>query len=128
MQDLVPMIVCTGMFAMIFGIYYLRSRENMAMIEKGINPRQSHSRPRPFINLKYGLLLVGSGLGLLVAYLLDGNMSHKHTIAGGDIDYTNDTPAIYFALIAIGGGLGLVISYVIEKKQWFDKLPKDHTA
>ena len=30
--DLIPMVVMTGMFAMIFGIVYIRSRENMALM------------------------------------------------------------------------------------------------
>ena len=73
-QDLIPMVVMTGMFAMIFGIVYVRSRENMAMIEKGLNPRQKDVRPRPYANLKWGLLLIGSGLGLFMAYLIDNTI------------------------------------------------------
>ena len=71
LENVVPMVVMTGMFAMIFGIVYIRSRENMAMIEKGLNPRQKDVRPRPFINLKWGLLLMGAGLGLLSAFIID---------------------------------------------------------
>ena len=107
------------MFAMIFGIVYIRSRENMSMIEKGINPRVGKATPKPFISLKYGLLFIGLGLGLLSAYLIDINMNHKAVTPGGEV-YDKDNPAIYFALIAIGGGIGLVISYVVEKK-WLDK-------
>ena len=76
-ENLVPMVVMTGMFAMIFGIVYIRSWENMAMIEKGLNPRTKDVRPRPFINLKWGLLLIGSGIGLLLAYIID-NTVIKH--------------------------------------------------
>ncbi len=72
--DLIPMVVMTGMFAMIFGIVYIRSRENMAMVEKGLNPRNKDTRPRPFINLKWGLLLIGSGLGLLFAFIIDNTI------------------------------------------------------
>ena len=89
--DLIPMVVMTGMFAMIFGIVYIRSRENMAMIGKGLNPRTKDVRPRPFINLKWGLLLIGSGLGLLFAYIIDNTIikhdktgSHHSTISIGD--------------------------------------------
>ena len=70
-ESLIPMVVMTGMFAMIFGIVYIRSKENMSMIEKGLNPRVKDTRPRPFINLKWGLLLIGSGMGLLLAYIID---------------------------------------------------------
>ena len=83
MQDtLVPIVLFTGMFAMIFGITYVRSRENMAMIEKGLNPRNKDVRPRPFINLKWGLLLIGSGFGLLFAYIIDNTIiKHDKTTA-----------------------------------------------
>lgn len=118
------MVVCTGMFAMIFGIAYLRNRENMSMIEKGMNPRQIKATPRPFISLKYGLLLIGLGLGLLTAFLIDSNMSHRAVTPAGNV-YDKDNPAIYFALIGIGGGIGLVISYAIEKKHWLDKRTDD---
>ncbi|WP_315821764.1 DUF6249 domain-containing protein [Paraflavitalea speifideaquila] len=57
-----------ALFLMIFGIRYLRSRENMAMIEKGMDPKLNQRRPAPFMNLKWGLLLVGAGAGLLVAF------------------------------------------------------------
>lgn len=120
LDSLIPIVVMTGMFAMIFGIVYIRSRENMAMIEKGLNPRLAKSTPKPFISLKYGLLMVGAGLGLLAAYLIDINMNHRAVTPGGEV-YDKDNPAIYFALIAIGGGLGLIISYAIEKKHWLDK-------
>ena len=81
-ETLVPIVVMTGMFAMIFGITYIRSRENMAMIEKGLNPRNKDPRPRPFVNLKWGLLLIGSGLGFLFAYIIDNTIiKHDKTTA-----------------------------------------------
>ena len=61
------MIIMTlAICALIFGIRYMRNRENMAMIEKGVNPSIKPERPRPapFRSLKWGLLLVGAGLGL----------------------------------------------------------------
>jgi hypothetical protein len=108
---LVPILICLGAFAMIFGIYYLRTRENLSMLEKGINPKEYNNRPAPYRSLKTGLLFMGAGLGLLIAYLIDMNMANSH----------HDNPAIYFSLIAIGGGLGLISSYAVEKKEWLNK-------
>jgi uncharacterized protein DUF6249 len=119
-EEMVPIVVCTGMFALIFGIVYIRSRENMALIERGMNPRNATTGPRPFVYLKYGLLLVGSGFGLLAAYFIDCNVSHTAVTPGGQV-YYKENPAIYFALIAIGGGLGLIVSFLIEKKYWLDR-------
>ena len=104
---LIPILVPLGLFAMIFGIVYLQKKENLAMIDKGMNPKLSSQRgPEPFKNLKWGLLLVGAGIGLFLAYLFDQYMSRN-----------DENEALYFALIAIGGGTGLIISYKMEMKE-----------
>ncbi len=112
MTELVPIVMFAGFFAMMFGIYYLKTRQNLAMIDKGMNPKQFANRPAPYLNLKWGLLLIGAGAGLLVAYIVD---MASETIDG------EDNPTLYFALIAIFGGLGLIGSYKIEKKELLDR-------
>ncbi len=115
-------VMFTGFFACIFGIYYLATRKNLAMIEKGMNPKEFADRPAPYKNLKWSLLLIGSGVGLFVAFLLDTylpNSTIKEVYDGRTYYRHNDAfAAIYFALIAIGGGLGLFGSYKMEKKWW----------
>ena len=93
-----------GAFAMIFGIYYLKTRQNLAMIEKGMNPKEFADCPAPYKNLKWAMLLIGAGVGLFLAYLLDNYV----LLSNQTIDRYNDerNVPIYFALIAIGGGLG----------------------
>jgi hypothetical protein len=103
--------------ALLFGVRYLNNRENMAMIEKGLDPKlKQERRPAPFRNLKWGLLLVGAGIGLFLAYLLDNFMLYNlHTKSTNEFNDGANAP-IYFALIAIGGGIGLILSYKIERK------------
>jgi hypothetical protein len=118
----IPILGMLGAFSMIFGLRYMANKENMAMIDKGMDPRLKQDRPRPapFRNLKWGLLLVGAGGGLFVAYLLD-NFA-LYTVAHPEKYYNSGANVpIYFALIAIGGGLGLIASYRIEKKELLDK-------
>ncbi|GAB2701195.1 hypothetical protein GCM10027037_27890 [Mucilaginibacter koreensis] len=102
-------IIVITFFAMLFGLGYLRNRESMAMIERGMDPRRYRPQAAPYQTLKWGLLMIGAGLGLFIAFMLDrlvfGNSEH-------------DNAAIYFALIAVFGGLGLFISYLIEKKEY----------
>jgi hypothetical protein len=119
-EALIPITMFAGGFAMIFGIYYLKTKENLAMVEKGMNPKDKINRPAPFRTLKVGLLLLGAGIGLFTAYMID-----TFAIGGGGggsrYYHHENVPALYFSLIGIGGGLGLVISYLIEKKYWYDK-------
>lgn len=106
-EVLIPITLFAGGFAMIFGVVYLKTRENMAMIEKGMNPRRYANLPAPFRSLKLGLLLAGAGVGLFLAYIIDHNTTNPH-----------DPAPVYFSLLAIGGGLGLIGSYAMEKKEW----------
>ena len=125
-------VMFAGFFAMVFGIVYLKTRQNLAMIEKGMNPREFANRPAPYKNLKWALLLIGAGTGLFLAYMLDTYvLKHSYmTETYGVNTYrhrTNEdgTPFIYFALIAIGGGIGLFGSYKMEKKWWEENKGKE---
>jgi FtsH-binding integral membrane protein len=107
----VSLFVCAT--AMVFGIRYLINKEKMAMIERGMDPglaKPRASAPTPFLSLKFGLLLVGIGLGLIVALF---------TVKGTGMD-EEEGVAIFFGFVGIFGGLGLIISYVVEKK-WLDQ-------
>lgn len=117
-EVLIPLTMFAGGFAMIFGIVYLKTRQNLAMIEKGMNPKEFADRPAPYKNLKWALLLIGAGVGLFLAYLLDNYVLYQN-LQNGHYDDDKNIP-IYFALIAIGGGMGLFGSYKIEKK-WYDE-------
>ncbi|MEZ2335941.1 DUF6249 domain-containing protein [Mucilaginibacter sp. RCC_168] len=109
---LMVIIVSLGFLAMVFGIVYLKKRENLAMIERGMDPRSYKPQSAPYQNLKWGLLLIGSGVGLFLAFILD------HSV----FRYMDDEAFfLYVALIAIFGGAGLILSYRIEKKEVIDK-------
>ncbi len=111
-KELIGILVPLGFFAMIFGIVYLSKREKLAMIERGMDPRRYKPQSAPFQNLKWGLLLIGAGLGLFLASVLD------RTVFKESMD---ENEAIYASLVAVFGGLGLFISYLIEKKEVLDK-------
>jgi uncharacterized membrane protein len=124
MEDiLVPITLFICTFAMIFGIRYFISKEKMAMIERGIDPGIRKSTPQPFLSLKFGLLLVGLGLGLLVALFTVRAVFGEPVTREMTEHYNNNgdqQAAIYFGCIGIFGGLGLILSYIIEKK-WLDQ-------
>jgi hypothetical protein len=114
---LIPIIVPTAMFAMIFGIVYLYKRERMAMIERGMDPRRYKPVIAPYQTLKWGLLLAGAGLGLLISVIL---------ISTCFKDMDDDVkPGLFFGLIALCGGLGLIVSFRMEKKGREEELTKN---
>lgn len=121
-EALIPITMFAGGFAMIFGIVYLKTRQNLAMIEKNMNPKEFANRPAPYKNLKWALLLIGAGVGLFLAYLLDNYVMPAEINKFGNHGSRN--VPIYFALIAIGGGLGLFGSYKMEKKWWDENKEK----
>jgi hypothetical protein len=108
---LVPIVLFITMFATLFAFLYLRNKEHMALIERGINPKESYKKFGSLTYLKYGLLMIGCGLGLIVAYMMDLSLPPVQS------PRDPDRPALYFSLIGICGGIGLVISYFIEKKE-----------
>ena len=105
-------IVNVALFAMIFGIVYLAKRERMAMIERGMDPRRYKQKSAPYDTLKGGLLFMGAGVGLFLAFLLNYTAFKN---VGNDFEDGGHV-AVYFAMISIFGGAGLLLSFIIEKR------------
>jgi len=102
---LTGILVPVSFFALVFGIIYLaiRKKERMAMIEKGVDPAIFVTKTWSFPSLKWGLFLIGLGVGLIIANILVNN-------------YIMDEEAAYFSMIFLFGGIALVISYFVGKK------------
>ncbi len=115
--EIVVITLFLGAFAMIFGLRYFSNKEKMAMIERGMNPGVLKSSPQPFLSLKFGLLLMGLGLGLLIAMIFATSLYGDRFL---DNSAHNHVVSLYFGSLGLFGGLGLVISYYIEKK-WLEK-------
>jgi len=102
---LIPLIV----FSSIFGIAYVflntRNKERLSLIEKGADAslfatKKTH---RSNLTLKFGMLAVGIGVGILIASILE-----TYTILDDEIAYPS--------MIFLFGGLFLVANALIEKK------------
>ena len=100
------MITSIAAIVMVIIIRKYISEERHAMIEKGVSPADfklpKGKSGRSFITLKFALLLVGLGLGLIVGSFLDMAF-HIEEVA-------------YFSMIFIFGGIGLGIAYVVESR------------
>jgi len=102
---LVPIALFIGVFTMIIFLRKYENEERMAMIEKGIHPA-STAKPRinPSGTLRFALLAIGSGIGLLVGSMLKNSNLVEEEVA-------------YFSMVLLFGGLGLLISYLVQLKQ-----------
>lgn len=109
---LAGIIISLGFFAMVFAIFYLYKREKMAMIERGMDPRSYKAQPAPYKNLTWAVILIGSGIGVLLSFILDRTLF---------ADNGRGAVFLYISLVAIFGGLGLFLSYRIEKREILDK-------
>ncbi len=104
MEHLVHVLIPIAGCAMIFGIVYVvitaSNRENMAMIEAGMNPK-GHKANR-HSKLRIALLAFMVPIGILV-----GNLTHS--IFGMDAE----PAAVVFAFLF--GGIALTATYFIQE-------------
>lgn len=102
---MLPIIISLGAFVMVVYIRKFENLERMAIIDKGLNPdlfkkdRKETTSPV----LRWALLLIGAGMGLMIGYFLD--------------EMFRMDEAGYFSALLIFGGLGLLLAYIIEEKK-----------
>jgi hypothetical protein len=102
---MLPIIITLGAFTMVVYIRKFENIERMAIIDKGLSPdlfkRDKKDGPSPV--LRWALLLIGAGSGLMVGYFLD------EAFRMGEV--------AYFSSLLIFGGLGLLLAYIIEDRR-----------
>ncbi len=99
---LIPIIGTISVFTMIVFLRKYENDEKMAMIAKGITPPHKASfNVNPSHSLRWGFILIGFGVGLLMGSLLE-----SVTKLDGD--------TAHFSMIFIFGGLGLLTSYFYQ--------------
>ena len=112
---LVPLAFFGVVATVLLKHFETRHKERMAMIDKGVNPADFKSTT-PFrlwqgsvlSNLKWGLLFVFAGIGLLVGLQLE-------------YYFRFDEGSVIFGTILIAGGLALIIFYFIAAKKLKEK-------
>jgi hypothetical protein len=108
LEFLIPIVMFSGAFLMVWGIRYLQNKENMAMIERGMDPktRRRQRDADPSQTLKNGFLFVGAGIGLLLSVLITKSLHLEGS----------ERNAVFFGLIALFGGTGMILDYLYERK------------
>ena len=115
-MTLQPVLILMVIFGAILGIVYLgiRKKERMAMLERGVDASIFYSKNnKSDFSLKYGLLLVGVALGILLGNVLSDMPS-----------FVEVPEAAYFSMIFLFGGSSLVIYHFLAKKQVKDSEQK----
>lgn len=100
---MIPIITVIGIITMIIFLRYYENIERMALIEKGLNPYTNKPKQRlnPSVTLRFALLSIGAGSGILFANVLINTTGIIEEVA-------------FFSMILIFGGLGLLASYLFE--------------
>lgn len=111
----IPIILFCAIAIVLWKYFEGRHKERMAMIDKGVNPADFKSatpfrlwQGSVFSNLKWGLLFVFAGIGLLVSQQLEYYSGFPKETA-------------VFGSILIAGGLALIIFYLIAAKKLKEK-------
>lgn len=101
----IVLIIFAAIFGIVFVVAQARNKERMAMIEKGVNPKDfmTERRPNSYGIVKWALLLAGIGFGLFIGSLLDAYTTMQ------------EVPG-YFASALFFGGAGLFIAFLIAKR------------
>lgn len=107
MGVMVPIIISIGTFITLIYIRKFQNLERMSIIDKGLDPnlfkRESATAP----SLRWSLLMIGAGTGLLLGYFLD---------RAWDMEEVG-----YFSMIFIFGGVGLGVAYLVDEKKMQQK-------
>lgn len=97
------MLFSIGTLVMVVYLRKYTNIERMALIEKGEQPFQDKKQSNTSIPLRFSLLFIGFGLGLLIGYFLDSAFRMEEVA--------------YFSMIFVFGGGGLGLAYLIEEKK-----------
>ena len=104
MNDL-EFLIPIAFFAVVYGIFhlYVRRKERLALIEKGVTAAVFNSESNVSPSLKYGIFCIGIAIGFLMGAILTETTHLEEGVA-------------YLSMIFLFGGIGLVVYYFIARK------------
>ncbi len=105
---LVPIVLFIVIAAIIISNSYFKNRrmERTALIASGKGAdifNEGDRKPAYYLALKFGLLLIGLGIGLLMGDYLE-NITQM------------PEPVAYLSMMFLFGGIGLIAYYLIQKR------------
>ena len=102
MEDLlVPIAFFLTIFAILYVYYTTRSRERIALVEKGADASVFKVPDSKYALLKWGIFLIALAVGVITGFALSNAV--------------NEVVA-FFTMILLFGGIGLIIAYWVTNK------------
>ncbi len=104
----VPIAFFLAVFAILYVYFTTRSRERIALVEKGADAgifKMAPGESRLSL-IKWGVFLIALAVGVLTGYLLS---------------YVIDEVVAFFTTILLFGGCGLIVAYFIVSKMGDEK-------
>jgi hypothetical protein len=101
---MVEILVPLGFFAMVFGIVHIvaERKVKLTLIQHGADAKTLKMDSSSNSSLKFGLLLVGVSVGILLGNIIAATSGMDEEVA-------------YFSMTFLCGGISLLIYYVIMK-------------
>jgi hypothetical protein len=97
----VPVAFFLTIFAILYVYYTTRTKERLALIEKGVDANIFKTEPSKYALLKWGIFLIALAIGVITGYALSNVINEV---------------AAFFTMILLFGGLGLIVAHFITNK------------
>ena len=97
----VPIGLFLTIFAILYVYYTTRTKERLALIEKGADAGIFKKSSSKYALLKWGIFLVCAAIGVIAGYALSNVV---------------DEEVAFFTMIFFFGGLGLIIAHIVTNR------------
>ena len=108
MEEVIGLVAVIGTFTSVIVIAYLffssRHKVRMALIQHGKEASIFKENRESSSALKYGMLMAGLGLGILMGTFIESILN-------------TDSPIPHFSMMLILGGAGLVFYYLVKNRR-----------
>lgn len=94
----VPIGFFLALFAILYVYWTTRTKERLALIDKGADASIFKGGESKYALLKWGIFLIALSVGVITGYALSGVI---------------DEVAAFFTMILFCGGLGLIVAYLV---------------
>lgn len=94
----VPISFFLAIFAILYVYWTTRTKERIALVEKGTDASIFKTTGSKYMLLKWGIFLIALSAGVITGYALS-NVIHE--------------VAAFFTMILFAGGVGLIVAYLI---------------